>query len=298
MAYENTHLWAADVIRRRFKNIALKKLINNAIDHYYLGAVFPDVLYYSNYRQIKDIASFLHGEAGTPCNKVVFEVIDRLKCTRDNENLAFILGFITHLAIDIVWHPIVFYFSGFRAGMDSKKQMKSAYLHWHFETCIDRRFNNSHFIDKLIRPEVVNDLIIDSILNISKQAILVCINNQISYFRRTHSLFFYVLYKILAGIGIVDTKYLGGFYLNLHVDRRRIPENFNYKNPISGENRHAALDDLMKQGVTKGTRMVQSAYDYYRGEISRQDCAKIVVGNNLYTGQLGRVKADIKFSLG
>ena len=297
MVYENTHLWAADAVRKQIKNSVLKEIITTHIDHYHLGAVFPDTLYYSNDKKIRDIADFLHGNTGSPANQVVFDVLDRAKGTYDEKNLAFICGYLTHMAMDIVFHPIVFYFSGYKPESSPKEKAKSSYLHWHYETCIDKRFNDKFFLDRAIKPAVVKDLVVAPILNISKQIILESLGKQISYFRRTHSRLFYIVYRMLVKIGLVERKYIAGFYTNLDVDRTRLPEKLQYKDIISGETREATLDGLMDQGIKMGVKTVESAYDYYCGKIIRQLCKSIVVGNNLDTGQIGKTKSDVRFSI-
>ncbi len=114
MSYENTHLWAADAVKEQITNDALRELVNSSIDYYYFGAVFPDTLSYSHDKKIRDISNFLHGETGIPPNGVVFDVLDMAKRVGDKNNLAFICGFLTHCAMDIVFHPVVVYFSGYK----------------------------------------------------------------------------------------------------------------------------------------------------------------------------------------
>jgi hypothetical protein len=57
------------------------------------------------------------------------------------------------------------------------------------------------------------------------------------------------------------------------------------------------LDGLMNEGINMGLKMIESAYDYYCGKISRQVCEKTIAGNNLDTGQIGKTKADVRFSI-
>ena len=297
MAYENTHLWAADVVRGRLQSSVLKKLITDSIDCYYFGAVFPDTLSYSNDKKIREISNFLHGETAMPPNEVIFEVLDMTKRTGDKKNLTFSCGFLTHCAMDIVSHPIVFYFSGFKPENSPWKASKNAYLHWHYETYIDKRFNKNFFLDKIIKPTVVRDLVVSSILNISEQIILDSLKKQIAYFSRTNSQFFYKLYRMLNKTGIVKRKYLGGFYANLEVDPMRLPEKLQYRDIISGENKETTMNGLMNEGINIGVKMVESAYDYHCGKISRQICEKTMGLNNLGTGQIGKTMTDVRFSM-
>jgi hypothetical protein len=297
MAYENTHLWAADAVKEQITNDALRELINSSIDYYYFGAVFPDTFSFSHDKKISDISNFLHGDMGSPTNQVVFDVLDRTKNAHDEKNLAFICGYLTHMAMDIVFHPVVFYFSGYKPESSPREASKSSYLHWHYETYIDKRFNNEFYLNRVIKPTVVQDLVVASILNISEQIILDCLKKQIAYFKRTHSRLIYMTYRMLSKIGLVEKKYLGGFYANLKIDPTRLPENFRYKDIISGENKEATMDGLMDQGIKMGIKMIESAYDYYCSKISRQICEKTIAGNNLDTGQIGKSKADVRFSM-
>ncbi len=297
MAYENTHLWAADAVKEQLTNDALRELINSSIDYYYFGAVFPDTFSFSHDKKISDISNFLHGENGTPANGVVFDVLDRTKHARDKKNLAFICGFLTHCAIDIVFHPVVFYFSGYKTTSRPQEQARSSYLHWHYETFIDKRFNGTFFLHQLIKPAVVNNLTIAPILKLSKQLIRDCLAKQISYFRRIHSRLFYNVYRVLAKIRWIEKKYIAGFYANLDVDQTRLAEKIEYHDIISGGTKEATLDGLMAEAIEMGAKMVECAYDYYAGKISRQACERTVAGNNLDTGQIGKTKADIKFSI-
>ena len=297
MSYENTHLWAASSIKGRIKNSGLKKLITGSIGYYYFGSVFPDTFSFSHDKKIRDISNFLHGETGISPSGVVFDVLDMAKRVGDKKNLAFICGFLTHCAMDIVFHPVVVYFSGYKPKSSPRQASKSSYLHWHYETYIDRRFNNEFYLNKIIKPTVVQDLVVTSILNISEQIILDCLKKQIAYFKRTHSRLIYMTYKMMSKIGLVEKKYLGGFYANLKVDPTRLPENIRYKDIISGENKEATIDGLMNEGIKMGVKMVESAYDYYCGNISRQVCEKTIAGNNLDTGRIGKTKADVRFSV-
>lgn len=297
MAYENTHLWAADAVKEQITNDALRELISSSIDYYCFGAVFPDTFSFSHDKKISDISNFLHGENGTPANGVVFDVLDRTKHARDKKNLAFICGFLTHCATDIVFHPVVFYFSGYKTTSRPQEQARSSYLHGHYETFIDKRFNGTFFLHQLIKPAVVNNLTIAPILKLSKQLIRDCLAKQISYFRRIHSRLFYNMYRVLAKIRWIEKKYIAGFYANLDVDQTRLAEKIEYHDIISGGTKEATLDGLMAGAIEMGANMVECAYDYYAGKISRQACERTVAGNNLDTGQIGKTKADIKFSI-
>jgi len=199
--------------------------------------------------------------------------------------------------MDIVFHPVVEYFSGYKPKSSPREASESSYLYWHYETYIDKRFNNEFYLEKIIKPAVVQDLIVASVLNISEQVILDCLKKQTTYLRRAHSRLIYMTYRMLFKIGLVEKEYLGGFYANLKADPTRLSENIRYKDIISGENKETTMDGLMDQGIQMGVKMVESVYDYYCGKISRQACEKTIAGNNLDTGRIGQSMADVRFSI-
>ncbi len=298
MAYENTHLWAADKIRAQLGNQALENLISKRSDFYHLGAVFPDTCSYSRNPEIRNISDFLHGETGIPTNKVVFDVLERVIRTRDDSNFVFICGYLTHMALDIVFHPLVVYFSGYLPQQSPTRASNSSYLHWHYETFIDKHFNNRFYLERTINPDIVRDLLIPSVLDVPEEAVMAALKRQISFFRRVNSRFFYWVYRMATGAGFVDRKYIGGFYANLDFDRTALPRKIQYRDLFSGEKRETTLDNLMDRSLSMGTDMILAAYDYYTGKISRQACENAIAGHDLDTGRSGKTKADINFSIG
>jgi hypothetical protein len=297
MVYENTHLWAAEQIRSRIKDGIIEETIGSDLAFYHLGSIFPDVLFYSKDPEIREAAYFLHGETGAPTNEFIFKVLDPIRDTRDEKNLTFIWGFLTHCAMDIAFHPVVTYFSGYAPQDDQTCQLHSEYLHLHYETIIDRHFNKGFFLENMIKPAIVKDLAIPSIRNISRRDIESCLKKQIFYFRLTHSRLYYILFKILANMGLADKRLVAGFYADLAAETKKLPQKLTYRDIISGSDMEATLEDLMEEGINMAIKMVETAYDYSAGKISKESCKLTIAGHNLVTGRVGKTKKDIRFSL-
>ncbi|MCP4624632.1 MAG: zinc dependent phospholipase C family protein [bacterium] len=297
MVYENTHLWAAEQIKSRIKIRIIEETIVSNLDYYHLGAIFPDVLFYSRDPGVRAVAYFLHGETGVPTNEFIFEVLDPIREMRDEKNLAFIWGFLTHCALDIVFHPVVIFYSGYDPEDDRNRQLQCDYLHLHIETIIDRHFNKGIFLENIINPTIVNNLLIPPIQNITRQDIKNCLKRQIFYFRLIHSRLYYIIFKVCAHMGLVDKRLIAGFYANLKVETRKLPEKLNYRDIISGSDRKAILENLMEDAVNMAVEMVEAAYNYYMGRISKESCKHTIAGKNLDTGRVNKTRADIRFSL-
>jgi hypothetical protein len=297
MVYENTHLWAAEQIRSRIKNRLIAEMIGSYSDDYYLGAVFPDILYYSRDHRISRAAYFLHGDTGAPTNAFIFDVLDKVKDNPDEKTLVFIWGFLTHCAMDIVFHPVVFYFAGYDPEDDRARQLDTDYLHLHYETIIDRHFNKGIFLENVIKPAMVKGLAIPPILNISRRDIVTCLRKQIFYFRLIHSRLYYLVFKALAKMGLVDRRFVAYFYPNLADEPRKLPPKLVYRDIISGEDMETTLEDLMEGGINMAINMVAAAHEYTAGEISKESCQTTIAGQNLDTGRRDKTKKDIRFTL-
>ena len=297
MVYENTHLWAAEQIRSRIENRLIAKMIGSNLDFYYLGAIFPDTLFYSKDPRLSRAAYFLHGDTGVPTNAFIFDGLDQIKDRSDEKTLVFIWGFLTHCAMDIVFHPVIFYFSSYAPQDDQTSQLHSEYLHLHYETIIDRHFNNGIFFENMINPASVKDLAIPSIRNISRRDIESCLKKQTFYFRLIHSRLYYIVFKMLANMGLVDKRLVAGFYANLAVETKKLPQKLIYRDIFSGSHMEATLEELMEESINMALKMVAAAYDYYAGNISKQSCQNTIAGHSLVTGRCDKTKADIHFSL-
>ncbi len=98
-------------------------------------------------------------------------------------------------------------------------------------------------------------------------------------------------------MGLVDKRLIAGFYANLKVETRKLPEKLNYRDIISGSDRKAILENLMEDAVNMAVEMVEAAYNYYMGRISKESCKHTIAGKNLDTGRVNKTRADIRFSL-
>jgi len=296
MAYENTHLFAADKVRKCITNTELAGIISSNLNQYYLGSVFPDTMSYSKNKKIREVAGYLHGNSGVPTNNFVFEMLDQIKNIKNYKNLAFILGFLTHCAIDIVIHPPIFYYSGFKWNGSKRENKRASYLHWHLETYLDKIVNSSHYLEKMIKLDYLDGLIIDKLLDIPFSVIKNALKKQISYFKITHSRFNYRIYLLLNCLRIMPKNKIGGFYENLNKEKVVLPNKLIYRDIISGKLIETTLSELMKNAIELGKKMIEASYEFYCGKIDRKTCEKIVIGNNLNTGHFGKLKKDIRFS--
>jgi len=298
MASENTHIYIADRIRAEINDDMLKRIISGHLDYYFIGSIFLDILFFSKDKQIVDVAYNLHGEDGLPTNRIVFDLLDRIKAGKDDTNFSFVSGFLTHYAVDITLHPMVFYFSGYKANGSRRENDRSAYLHWHYETSIDRQVNDRFYLDKIINPETIKGLVIPQILGIDQSIICDALKRQMKYYSLTRSRLYFVVFQVLCKLGFFPARMVAGFHENLKKDKTRLPDPLQYKDIITGESIKITVSDLMEKAIHFGCRMIESAYHCYKGQINNDECQKAIAGQSLETGRLGKRITDIRFSAG
>ncbi|MCD6569272.1 MAG: zinc dependent phospholipase C family protein, partial [Deltaproteobacteria bacterium] len=162
MPKENTHLFFADNVLKTIEDKTLKSVISSNSYYHYLGAIAPDIFYYGTKDNIKMVSEKLHGKDEYPTNKIILEI---LETSKDNKDLAFTIGYITHCALDITFHPVIDSIARDYSDKDLDKTDSATYMHRHIETCIDNRLNPDFLMGKLINAYLIEELTFTKIVS-------------------------------------------------------------------------------------------------------------------------------------
>jgi len=296
MPFENTHLYLADKVKQTLQNDDLSGILEGHLDYYYLGSIFPDTLFYAKDDNLSRVAYRLHGDDGRPTSRFAFDVLDRIQESGSRPDFAFISGFLTHCAADITFHPMVFYISGYRPDADEKAKQKSSYLHWKYETLIDQLLNDQFRFEELVHPQLVRNLVAPDVLGVDANTIIRHLEKQNGYFCKINSRFYYHVFRLLSRLGVVPPESVAGFYESLKTNDITFPERIGYQDVVSGEVIETSLEELADQSVDLGSRLVATAYGYFKGDLARDECEAIMKGESLHTGKLGKTLQDVKYS--
>lgn len=276
MVKENTHLMAADKILQKIKNKAIKKIISENKAYYQLGAVAPDIFLYAKKGKGLEIAQKLHGFDKYPTNKIVFEMLDKAKKTKSMKELAFIFGYLTHTAMDITFHPVVYDI------IRKNPKQNRPYLHRVLETGLDSQINNGTYIEKIIKPKMIEEL---SFVELTSKRAKKTLKRQI----RSNILFktriMYRIANIFYILGLMPKRNVGLFYEGLKKNKTRIPNKVEYFHPIEG-NKKSTIKKLMQEGIEMGVKRINSAFSYYNNKITKKQCSKIITGIRLDLGAM------------
>lgn len=293
----NTHLYFAKNIKNN--NEKLSRVIDKYSNYFYLGSIMPDVFYYSKNEEITKVSDIIHGKDGTPTNKLVFDLLNTAKENKDEELLAFIFGFITHCYLDIVFHPIIFYFTGNYYDQDAQKRKTAFYRHNRMEVYLDQRISKEFYFNKLINSELFNNNLISILsksLNIPKKETASSFKRHYFFNSIFHIKFIFKILLFLNKIYILNNEEkLVFFYEDLHNDEK-IKEEIIYRDLFTGEVLKTNLNELLNISNLRTNRALISAYKYYNGEEARGQAEINIAGESLDTGSNKYKIEEIKFT--
>lgn len=297
MPKENTHLNFAYGLLGDFHRQAILKDISENIWHYLLGSIIPDTFYYGSSSKYRRISESFHGKDGNPTNTTIIEVIEN---SHSNKDLAFILGYISHCALDITFHPIIYYLSGNYYDETPEKRNHAVYLHRHLETCLDMDIRNTIRFHRLIRTHTLRGLVFEGIISEKYQVPIYglrhSLRRQLGYnflFTRNWA---YVLARAAAKSGIfTDTSQLGLFYGDAD-NGERIPSVIQAVDLVDGRPRTTSVSELFSDARSLAKDMMGAAYGYWTKSISCNDLLMAIPGLSLDTGKLGISASGIHYT--
>lgn len=288
MPKENTHLWFAHDLLDYLPEASLREDISLGIDEYRLGSFIPDTFFYGSDELIVDISEVIHGKAGSPTNTMILQVLDEAKTQRD---IAFILGYISHCALDIVFHPVVNSLSGDYYDEDPVEREKAVYTHRLIETCIDVEINNPLRIYGLVHSRTIKGLVFEDIVSrrfsVPVNRVRSTLTKQLLLNRLFASIPAYKAMAFLHKIGIVRSReLLSLFYGSALQEGPSLHEPIRYRASKTGAELLVSLAELFARAREKALRMIEAAHGYSRGTVSRERLIEEIPGENLSTGDI------------
>lgn len=267
MPVENTHMWMARELIKELPK-PTQKLIKKHEKLFYLGSVTPDAFFYLS--KTREFGSKLHGKNGELTNKIIFEQLKEEK----EEDLVFTLGYITHCALDIVFHPMAFYWGG--NYNDPKTHEEAVYRHLYFETYLDKYFNKDFFLQYEICLECLDKINTERFPGFRK-----ALKRQIQIHKMIMTKRWYYLAKVLVFFRIIKKRVLALFYVAQKEQKNNFTE---YRHPVTGREVMKSFDQLMDEAKILAKKMIIAALKYKQGKISKKEAEKFITGASLETG--------------
>ncbi|KKQ61455.1 MAG: hypothetical protein US81_C0006G0011 [Parcubacteria group bacterium GW2011_GWE2_38_18] len=300
MPKENTHLYFSHKLIKRIEKNSIVEIIKKNLKFFYFGSVMPDTFYYSGNDDIVKISETIHGRFGNLTNEMVFDFLDAAKAKKSGSDLAFTFGFLTHCALDMVFHPVIYYLSGNYYDPKPAKAEDAIYLHRHLETYLDKKVNHKYYFNDMVDCSIVDKLSFDDIIekkfNLTEKDIIKVLKRKSLLLKLLKLDFIYYPLYFSYKLHLVKLKFLLGiFYGNIKRDNRVIPDVINYRDLITGEKLQITVEELFEKSYLLVKNMINAAHAYYNGKLSREEASKIIRGESLNTGKLNCPVTDIKY---
>ncbi len=285
MPKERTHLLIAEETLGRIENASLRQLINNKSAFFYLGAIFPDMLIlpFGKGPEHTSWADLLHDRSETSSSGIVHQLLAALREETDDqaEKLVFILGYLTHAAADMIFHPLVFYLSGDYYHRDKKQRATSQASHHHLETQLDialqqlsgkkEKDPGFSFLSDLSSHEIGFTFeffaaVFAKICRSPRNKITQYLKIDLALFmiinRLYHNRLFYQFAKLVNFLSRKRAdKYFKLLYPpNYRSDQIVFSGDLRFKNPLTGEEREVSLRDLKSEATLLGAQCLETVY--------------------------------------
>lgn len=297
MPKENTHLKFAHGLLEDFHGQDILRDISGHIWQYLLGSIIPDTFYYGGTDSLRRISESFHGKDGNPTNVTIVQVIDHARALSD---IAFILGYVTHCALDITFHPVIYYLSGNYYDESPAKKAQAVYLHRHLETCLDRDIKNTMRFHRLIKTKHLKGLIFERIVADRFQVSVGSLRNCLCRQKLYNLIFTSPRAYRFAGLAAVsglfkDTTQLGLFYADAS-SGEQMPSAIDALDLIDGSAKPTTVAELFLSARNLAKSMMEAAYGYRAGTVAREDMLRIIPGLSLDTGRLGMSASSIRYT--
>jgi len=295
----NTHLYFAEKI---VKNINDGKLKNVAIKNkreLLVGSIFPDIFFYRMNKKLFKVSEYIHGKEGNKTNELVFDILDIARGEKNEQLLAFVFGYISHMVLDATVHPMIYYLSGNYYDDNNKRQAEAVYQHIRLETMLDKSVTGKNNIVRRLRSvDFLKPL--ENILQNRKISLKdVKKSNKLILFidsKLLNKKFVYYFVKILAKSHILDKRYLGLFYAEVKNKKIDLDRNIKFRDLVSGKQRSGSFNELLQEALEEAILRIRVAQKYFDGKVNAKDAKKIIKGENLSIGREGVSSYVIKYT--
>jgi hypothetical protein len=292
MPKENTHIYFANQCAETLNTGSRIVIRDNDLFYLYLGSIAPDIFFYGKDKNIQKISDFIHGKDGNLTNVLIFDQLKEIKASQNQSDLFFLFGFLTHCALDIIWHPIIYSLSGNYYSQDDAERLKAVYLHKHLETFLDKLVNKSFCFSSSVKISLIEDSsflrCIEKEFKISRVEIKKALKRQKFWNKLFLSRIAFVVINFLNNLRIVNAEEeLGLFYGNLKKDDCRLSNPLKWRDLLNGRDESSSIADLFKEAQNLSLEMIEAAFKFYSGEISEAECSQVISGKSLDTGQAG-----------
>jgi len=285
----------------------LKKIINSYKYLYLTGAVILDTPFFLLYgrggKVMNRVAEKIH-DAAYNSYAIFKDVINADERPLPDAVLSLLLGIITHIQADAVFHPLVYFFSG-KGIADKKERARHHILESYLDLYFKERLgapNKGLFSEVIKQIEMEEKAFLEVLANLfsldRKSGI-----NMIKKALKMNSLIQGLFDKNLPRILLQFLNFFPGMDLNDSISHfyphpKPIPGTmflhpFDYRHPVTGQKSKISVDELAEQTVQRILEVFDVVEKHYGSKKPLSEAFLQLTGPNLYTGLENTRKSDM-----
>lgn len=313
MPKEITHIHIAELIRDALPE-KLAHTLNQHSHTYQFGSMSPDMYYYDitlPFEKKPDLeyGEYIHGRYGNDNSVHVLWMIEQTRKIRldrpaeADARLAFLCGYLTHVAADVIFHPYIYSVSGNYYDPDPEKRKQAEIRHRMFETCLDfyilglrgQTLDEFGLLDRIRLDRNWKNPILefygtslkehgagDEVTRFSKRA-----------FHKSRMIIRMFQSAFVGGLLVRLNRPLNGklsIFSNLCYGKHTMKGKIDYANlepavhPVTAEPYDGRLPVLLKKSVTLGQKLCEAAWLRVKDEISEKQAGKVLKPYSLNNG--------------
>ncbi len=321
MPKEITHIAFSDISLEQIKNTEVGNCINNSKNSFHFGSLAVDSFYYNIKLPIIDKKFFQWGDLvhGAEGNNPFLPIYSTLKYLKDNkedklfsDKIAFISGYLTHCAMDINYHPYVYYFSGNYYDPDKDESINAQMRHRIIESWIDlyiiktRNKYDTQSAYRVFEPDKLNFNLLKFICEHFSKTWEADEKEVFNFIRRgyfiqklSNALYDNKMMKnYVKIINDLSKNKLRSYLALFYPDNYDIPDyiiNFGtFKNPVTGEEFNSSFEILWKNALKLSTDFL-NAVDKYVFNNDESILFEVIKGYSLDIGLIEVPVKEVKY---
>lgn len=316
MPKEVTHFMIIDAVSTQLKRDPFWYSLKEFKNELYLGSIFPDVFYFFKEKKRGELTlfpDFLHGSQGEDTLMIVKNTLKDIKHFDPHDKhhmqkVAFLIGVVSHIFADSLFHPFVYYHTGHYYSDDETIRVKAIKEHRRIESLMDILFAQNR---KKIRSYQISNMLNTShhLLHLFDQVL----KNMFKTYHHTYPLklmdsykrfhrirkiytcpIFQPILSFLDRYGSNKTKMITslGYPNNLKNYTFSLTKKIGYQNPLTGETQEHSLQELMDLVINETYQYCQGIKEfllYKNHKIFNQ------IGCSLETNTLNSYAKEMKY---
>lgn len=268
MPKEVTHWLVAEETARSLKGTPAGMAALTCPNSRALGAIYPDVLFYAA-GEAQILAHYYHGLEGRDTNYLLRQTATRLNSTDNRDGwLSFLVGLVSHVVTDQVFHPLVYYLTGNYEDQNPESRARAIISHRTFECLLDLFFLDRESLAKVKLKKMVSllELPLPEVAGLDPSAsheFTRALKRFIFMQGAFANPFYLRLLSLFTPLFPPSWQKISALFYHYSLDHLvpSLQSPLSYRHPITGQEEVASINELFARAVKETKKKVEEAME-------------------------------------